>query len=604
MVGRTSPRLWRGRGLVMVGLVLGWLSPLPLQAQLTPLEPPPEHPIQPDLSALSLVRAYDLGPLNLDQSALSPAFPAMPVALTGGIAVPPGPGPFPWVLVLHGRHAGCHLQPAAERSQWPCPPDAEPRYDLGFAYLAQGLAEAGFGVLLVNLNGAFSNTYGAAGDNANRLIEQRSLQIIDAHLQRLAAAQRGASNGFGVALQGKVDLNRVAMVGHSMGGGMAALSALERQTKTDAPHRQTGQGAIASLLLLSPTRSENMADRPDAYALPDVPTSVVIGSCDRDIFDFSSLFYFETAVQHPDRRAPAATVLLVGANHNFFNRTVPKDDYYLRPGNGTFCDPQRSSQRLSRLKQESFLLAYVRDFFALTLGTTQPENRLMALGLLANRATPAQLYGQPVLLNLDLPAATKQPIFQAALPDPTSTTITMDGVIPEVCDAFSPCRRAPRHHPQFPAVLVMRWLAPGSRVAFSLHSGPLDVSQFDSLQVRLAPEPAFGAEPLGFAVVLRDQDGQAVRVEIPPTTPALQSLVQPSAQPQDTGPVYPSSLRIPLPQLSGVDLSAITAVELVFDQTAPGGIYLASLEFIGQPGMDSWTVVNLRAAPASVASEF
>jgi dTDP-4-amino-4,6-dideoxygalactose transaminase len=74
----------------------------------------------------------------------------MPVPLTGVIGLPAGDGPAPWVVLLHGRHGGCHF--ALNRpSQWPCD---DPAYDQGLAYLAQGLVEAGFGVIAPNLNAA------------------------------------------------------------------------------------------------------------------------------------------------------------------------------------------------------------------------------------------------------------------------------------------------------------------------------------------------------------------------------------------------------------------------------------------------------------------
>jgi dienelactone hydrolase len=607
MVDRALPWLRRKSLLLSLSLVVGlYGSPVDAarMAQTTPLAPPPERPVRPDLADFPLVRAYDLGVANLDQRALTPEFPTMPVPLTGGIAVPEGDGPFPWVIVLHGRHAGCHLQGSTAASQWPCPPESETRYDLGFAYLAQGLAEAGYGVLMVNLNGAFSDTYGADSEDGNRFIEQRSVQIIDAHLQRLAVAHRGEEAGFGIPLEGKVDLKRLALVGHSMGGGMAAFSARQRMENDSPAQVQAGLGPFTSLLLLSPTPSESIAQRPDAYQLPDIPTSVVMGACDRDIFDFSSLFYFETAAQNASRRTPAATVLVLGGNHNFFNSTVPKDDYYRRPDNAPLCDPQRSPHRLSRVDQETFLLAYLRDFLTLTLSRSAVDQPLAALGLLTQRAAPARLYTLPVLTNLALPPAARQPIFNAAelATVPASRpAIKAEGITMERCVALRPCDHLSRSRPQFPTVLALRWTQPGGKVMFSVpRQETLDVSALDSLQLRLTQEPDNGNnKSTALAVVLRDQTGQAVRVEIPPTTPALHTPTPDPTHAYAAGPVYPSSLRIPLLQFRGVDLTAITSIELVFDQTAPGAIYLASLEFIGQSPAVSW-----RSAPATAAGEF
>jgi hypothetical protein len=45
--------------------------------------------------------------------------------------------------------------------------------------------------------------------------------VFDLHLQALAEAAAGGANGFGVDLAGRADLGRLALFGHSRGGGSA-----------------------------------------------------------------------------------------------------------------------------------------------------------------------------------------------------------------------------------------------------------------------------------------------------------------------------------------------------------------------------------------------
>ena len=47
-----------------------------------------------------------------------------------------------------------------------------------------------------------------------------------------------------------------------------------------------------------------------------------------------------------------------------------------------------------------------------------------------------------------------------------------------------------------------------------------------------------------------------------------------------TGPVYMSSIRVPLIAFTGIDLGNVVEVALVFDQTDSGRIFVADLEFI------------------------
>ncbi|MFQ4139583.1 hypothetical protein PGN35_025040 [Nodosilinea sp. PGN35] len=539
------------------------------------LSPPPDAALTADPSSFTLVKSYDLGMADLAQPGAE--VNAMPIALTGAIALPPGHGPVPWVIVLHGRHAGCHFRPEAT-SRWPCTP--EPRFDLGFAYLGQALAEAGYGVLIPNLNAAFSETYGANADNRNEFADQRSGQIINAHLTRLAQAHRGHNPGFGLSLTGRVDLGRLAMVGHSMGGGAAALSALQRLNVDSAASLQTsiaaGLGPIAALVLLSPTRSYPIAQRPDAYQLPDVPTAVIAGGCDRDIFDLSSLYYVETARQQ-SRTTPVVGLLLPGANHHYFSAAVAEDDYYRRPDNGPLCNPQQSRDRLSRVAQETFLAQYTTAFLQ-TLWSAAGEAGLAEAGLAAHRVAPTELWGQPVLTTLVSPNARRYTVFAA---EDAPTAMLTAGLTAGFCESLTDCQWSLRPYPRFPTLLTLEWETPTESLQVPLESANL--SRFSSLELRLAPDPLWSV-PQGqpvFAVVLRDQQGGAARVEIPPGVPALRQF---EADPTHghTAPLYPSALRIPLGQFAGVDLAALTSVELVFDQAASGRLHLASIEFVGQ----------------------
>ncbi|PZO38376.1 MAG: hypothetical protein DCF17_14765 [Shackletoniella antarctica] len=535
--------------------------------------PPPGAALTPELANFSLVQPYNLGETTLAQTGTS--FDTMPLTLTGAIALPPGHAPAPWVIVLHGRHAGCHFQPGAT-SQWPCAP--EPRFDRGFAYLAQALAEAGYGVLAPNLNAAFSETYGANADNRNQLADQRSGQIIDAHLARLALAHRGDDAGFGVSLAGRVDLTRLAMVGHSMGGGAAALSTLQRLGGDSAADLQgkivAGLGPIAALVLVSPTRSYPIAQRPEAYALPDVPTVVMAGGCDRDIFDLSSLYYVETARQQP-RTTPVLGLLLPGANHNYFNAAVAADDYYRKPDNGPLCNPQRSRDRLSRVAQETFLSQYTQAFLR-TVWSAGGDAALAEVGMAAHQAAPRELFGQSVFTTLVSPNAERYTVFQAE--DAPATSLTA-GLKATLCKSLTDCQPSSRPYPHFPALLTLGWETATELLRVPLES--VNVSRFTSLELRLAPDPAWPipqGQPV-FAVVLRDNQGGAARVEILSSLPALRQF-EPDPTHGTTAPLYPSALRIPLGQFAGVDLAAVSSLELVFDQAPQGKLHLASVEFV------------------------
>ena len=564
----------------LAGLALGFclgigITVAPSLAQ-GPGLPQPQRPAF-DLSRYGHLQTYDLGAFSLEQTGVDPEWATMPVPLTGVIGLPAGDGPVPWVVLLHGRHGGCHFAVHGP-SQWPCD---DIRYDQGLAYLAQGLVDAGFGVLVPNLNAAFSATYGATPERRNPLADQRSQALIDAHLTRLAAAHRGEDAGFGANLTpqitDRVDWERLGMVGHSMGGGAAALSALTRQDRNRPAQIANGLGPVSALVLVAPTRSQPLAQWDDLYQLPDIPTAILLGGCDRDITDFSSLYYAETA-QDVERIHPVAVVMPLGANHNFFNAAVREDDYYRRPDHAALCNPQQSRQRLSRVAQETWLTRYSQAFFTAAFAPESTTGTNLALA--AHQPAPAQMHQVPVITHLVWPAAQRHSLFTVfgspadwqtqARPSYDATT----GLEQTLCPAFAPCGNLPRPQPQFPSLLRLRWVSPTESLRFPIPQE--DFRDFSALQLRLAADPST-ANP-SFAVILRDQAGRAARVEIPPTTPALYTFDAPNRS--AALPIYPTAIRIPLAQFQGVDLSALASLDLLLDTTPQGTLYLSGLELL------------------------
>ncbi|MBD2260962.1 hypothetical protein [Pseudanabaena sp. FACHB-2040] len=576
--------LWHKRLLpwgFLAGLVGLW--PFSLQVRGLAVETSPLPAVNP---LPAQVHAYDLGLITLIQTGVADEFREMPVPLRGILARPEGTGPFPVVVILHGRHTGCHFAPIWSESTWPCPIGSETRFDQGFTYLAAALADQGYLTLAIDLNGAYAFAYGATLQNYTTLAHQRSPQILAAHLSRLAAANQGETVDFGVPLTGQADLSRLVLIGHSMGGAGAVFSRLNQPSTGSMAIPQLGQ--LSGLLLVAPTPSQAISTAPEAYELPDVPTSVLLGGCDRDIYDFSSLYYFESAGRQP-RQHWAASVLIPGANHNFFNRALAEDDYARQPDNEPLCNGQKptsevdrsASVRLSRAAQETFLIAYATGFLKQVFNPSEAAG----LALAPEQAAPSRLWDVPVLTNLH-PGQGQQrlltlepanaPVLEIA-PEPTPN-LSM-----QICPALQPCDRFWRPQPRFPAVLRLSWRQRPQSLRFSLPPGSQDLRDFASLQLRVAVDTTDAlndGQVVAFAVILEDQQGRAVRVEVPATTPALRPSPADPRWGYQGIPIYPSAIRIPLAQFQGVDLAAIATLSLVFDQSDRGVLYLADAAFL------------------------
>lgn len=338
---------------------------------------------------------YDLGETTVTQA----RFPAdsrfrnMPVRLNGVIATPSqGAGPFPVVVILHGTHPGCPEIDHVDR--WPCDPAAEQPNYRGFGYLAERLAANGYVALSININA--ENTFGFGEPVPGERLEQ----IVDKHLRALATASGGGENKFGVDLDGKADVHRLAFAGHSRGGDMALLLAEDRvmgRRGADA------YGPPAGILMIAP--SPGFVD--PAAGTP-VPLGIILPMCDADVINQEGQHYYEGARLAAGQQASVISAFVERANHNYFNSTLG-DDPFGRPDRPD-CDP-----RLDAQGQRAFLGDYAQDFFATLFGdpaaATEAKTRL---GIDSAVPAPAELYGLPARVAVLPAAAERTAIFTPA----------------------------------------------------------------------------------------------------------------------------------------------------------------------------------------------
>jgi predicted dienelactone hydrolase len=123
--------------------------------------------------------------------------------LNGRVWLPRGEGPFPLVLVVHGNHR------------------MEEHSDPGYAYLGELLASRGFATVSVDenfVNGTWS------GDFRGKEMPLRAWLLLE-HLREW----REWNETKGHRVEGKVDLGRVALAGHSRGGEAISIAAAFNQ---------------------------------------------------------------------------------------------------------------------------------------------------------------------------------------------------------------------------------------------------------------------------------------------------------------------------------------------------------------------------------------
>ena len=250
----------------------------------------------PDLDVAR--RLYSLG----DQAYQPPGIQGK-VELAGDVHYPKdlSGGPYPLILFLHGNHASCYKGDKAGY-RWPCPPGWTPMpNDIGYDYIAERLASAGYIVVSVSANGVnvLGNQLPDTGMRQRAALLRRHLDL----WEQWSTIGRGP---FGNRFVGAVDMSRIGVMGHSRGGeGAVRLVLFDR--KHHDPY------GIDAVLPLAPVDF-------DRKTVNGIPMAVVLPYCDGDVSDLEGMHYFDDArYRKPGDPAPKATVTVMGANHNFFN---------------------------------------------------------------------------------------------------------------------------------------------------------------------------------------------------------------------------------------------------------------------------------------------
>lgn len=204
------------------------------------LLPPTSKPTEPEIFT-PLVTPYNLGETTIVQDHFpedSP-FRNMPVRLEGVIGLPGSEPPHPVILIMHGSHASCPGE-----NVWPCSAEEEQQNYAGFTYLVEALAKAGYLALSINVNAEHTFGFGEAPPTT------RTIQLIEAHMAELAAANAGQSSGFGLDLTDQVDLSRMVWLGHSRGGEFASVI-LREHDLTEADDARP-YGPVQGLIQVAP----------------------------------------------------------------------------------------------------------------------------------------------------------------------------------------------------------------------------------------------------------------------------------------------------------------------------------------------------------------
>jgi dienelactone hydrolase len=224
------------------------------------------------------------------------------VPLNARVWYPEGAGPFPLVLVVHGNH------------------NPEDFSDPGYGYLGEQLASRGF--ILASIDENFIN--GLSGENDGRA------WLLLKHLQEW----KRWNDSTGSPLYHKVDLDNIALMGHSRGGEAAPLAATFNKLQfypDDAKQKLGFNFKIKSVVSIAPVDGQY---KPAGMFTPleNVNYLVIHGSHDGDVSTFTGLRQFERLRFTDGQQHFKAAFYMYRANHGQWNTVWNNKDNGPRSG--------------------------------------------------------------------------------------------------------------------------------------------------------------------------------------------------------------------------------------------------------------------------------
>ena len=225
--------------------------------------------------------------------------------LNGRVWYPQGQGPFPLVLMVHGNH------------------NMNEYSDPGYAYLGELLASQGF--IAVSVDENFFNGGFMGGIPAKKSENAARGWLLLQHLKTWNAFNETENNVF----FGKVDMDNIALIGHSRGGEAVTHAAAQNRLSrfSDDGNLELGFGFnIKTIIAIAPVDGQY---RPSQKPLPleDVNYFSIQGGHDADMSSFhGNRQYQRVTFPGPEYRCKA-TLYIYRANHGQFNTVWGHRDF-------------------------------------------------------------------------------------------------------------------------------------------------------------------------------------------------------------------------------------------------------------------------------------
>ncbi len=496
-------------------------------------------------------------------------------------------GPFPVLVLLHGRHETCYDSVSlASSSSWPCTGRNKSivSYE-GYDYAARTMASHGYIVISISSNAINAADYLLSdyGQNARAVLVQHHLDLWNIWNTTGAAP-------FGTTFTGALNLQNVGTMGHSRGGEGVILNAEYNKT-LGSPY------GIKAILTLAPVDFLR-------HVVNDIPLLDIAPYCDGDVNDLQGLHYYDDArYKVPTDEKPKHTILLMGANHNFFN-TIWSPNPYVGGGSDDWgdygwpnSDPQCGISKASRfdtVKERNAYNTYAAAFYRLYLGhETQFAPILEAKDIIPPASSTLDTTNVFVSYHpgrSDRIDVNRTDSLARYTSNTLSGTVTESGLVSsQICGgglgmpdcAVSPNPAQEPHNGSAGVIglaqMGLQWNASTNYYQNDVPLANQNFSSFQFLLFRAAVDfKLYTSGPnLDYTVQLIDSAGNTGSQLVSTHTHAM--FHQPGSVSSDLPKQVMNTINLPLSGFAGVNLAKIRHIKFLFNKSAAGAILISDL---------------------------
>lgn len=531
---------------------------------------------------------FDLGDLAYKPD----SFPNF-VELRGSVHYPSSlvGGPFPVIVFLHGRHVTTYRTSAPGTTSLSWPPAAGYQSIIsfdGYDYFARTMASHGYIVISISANAINA----ADAPLSDRGMNARG-QLVQKHLDIWKGYNTTGGAPFGTKFVGKLDMTRIGTMGHSRGGEGVVYNALLNRS-LGSPY------GIKAVLTLAPV---------DFYRkkLNGIPLLNIAPYCDGDVSDLQGVhFYDDVRYNDINDTAPKYNLLMMGANHNFFNTVWTPGSYIAGTsddwGSTTdpFCSANRTGNgRLDTTKQKAAFNAYGAAFFRMHVGGDTSFAPILEVQDIyppaSSKLDTTQVYmsfhpgkdKRKDINRVDSASNTSINTLGAAVGSfgLLSPSICGGGLTIPLCSLSTAIAKEPHRGTatiKGLSQMSLRWNQDTDYYQNEIPVSFQNTTMYQSLSFR-ATVNYRDTKPVGrdldFSVQLIDSNGKSSSLPVSQFSGAL--FFQPGTQTNVLPKTMFNTVKIPLLKFKGIDQTKIKFVRFLFDKQDSGAVLVSDIAFAG-----------------------